>query len=167
MPRLADFIAELESDGATGRVTVRVGRLRGWVYLADGLVYCAERDDRPTLLVALADAGLFDRDSWAASLRAAPGRARWDSLVPADRRPVVNRFVRKYVADVLDSLDAMGGTELTFGAAIGHPFGAAAKWSVKELLGPRRIEDDVDSAELHELLLETSPLVRLVDAPAD
>src|SRR5687767_3618946 len=108
VPRLVDFLTELEADAATGRVTVRSGNVRGWVYLGDGQVYCAERNDRPTVLVALADAGLFDPESWTAALRAAPGRARWDSLVAAEHREDVRRFVRTYVSDVLTSLDAMG-----------------------------------------------------------
>ena len=82
MNALLSLLANLEADGLTGRVNVG-GHPGGWVYIQEGLVYCAERADEPRMLVAMAEEGLFSAEEWQMALRL-PSAHKWRALVGDD-----------------------------------------------------------------------------------
>ena len=183
MNRLRALLADLAADGATGRVTAK-GRTTGVVLLDGGDVYLAERNDRPNVLLAMADAALFTAEEWAFALRL-PTREKWRALVDDDpvRLHILTTFARRYTAEVLGELVSVDPDDLTFVERVRHPFGPLAAWAVEDIVGPEAASttaspatasmapaalgaerapeaEAIDRRELLEMLMEVSPLVR-------
>lgn len=169
---LRTHLLHLGDDGATGRLAVR-GVAGGWVYLRAGGVYCAERVGRPTMLVAMGEAGLFTAEEWTMALRL-PFGPRWPALVGGDpdRLDAVRVFARAFVLEnlgiLLDEAHDVGRAPTVFAPGVAHPFGPLDRWPVEELLGalppppPRSSLPAFDRAEFLELLEEVSPHVRRI-----
>lgn len=163
MNSLLSLLANLEADGLTGRVNVG-GDPGGWVYIQEGLVYCAERADEPRMLVVMAEEGLFSAEEWQMALRL-PSPHKWRALVGDDdgRLNELAMFARGFVERTLRPL-AAGASSCVFAPSIAHPFGALARWSPGDLI----VESDVPTLDLttgdqlQELLEEISPNVRAV-----
>jgi hypothetical protein len=168
LPQLLD---ELAADAFTGRLTVRSVAC-GWVYLHEGRVYCAERRERPTLLVAMGEAGLFRADEWTAALRSPYVDGRWRTLAGGGddaRMAELGAFARRYVTCELRALARQGNADVTVVSRVAHPFGVAWSWPATELLDEATADAGcaptsfLDRAEFLELLEEVSPSVRRVD----
>jgi hypothetical protein len=166
LPQLLD---ELAADAFTGRLTVRSVAC-GWVYLHEGHVYCAERRERPTMLVAMGEAGLFTADEWAAALRSPYVDGRWAALAGDDARLAeLGAFARRYVTCELRALVRQSNADVTVVSRVAHPFGVAWSWPAAELVDDAPVDGGcastsfLDRAEFLELLEEVSPSVRRVD----
>ena len=162
MNTLLSLLAHLEADGLSGRVNVG-GEPGGWVYIHEGLVYCAERADEPRMLVAMAEEALFTAEEWQMALRL-PSAHKWRALVGDDdgRLNELTMFARNFVGNALRAL-ASTGTSCVFAPSIAHPFGPLARWSPGELVSAEDVEDVAASTNnLQELLEEISPNVRAV-----
>lgn len=163
MNELLSLLANLEADGLTGRVNVG-GDPGGWVYIQEGLVYCAERADEPRMLVAMAEEGLFTAEEWQMALRL-PSTRKWRALVGDDdgRLNELAMFARTFMERTLQSL-ASGAGACVFAPSIAHPFGPLARWSPGDLVteGDVTYVDLTGADELQELLEEISPNVRAV-----
>lgn len=165
MTSLLSLLEHLEADGLTGRVNVR-GAPSGWVYLHEGLVYCAERDDRPRMVVAMAEEGLFTPEEWQVALRI-PSSQKWRALVDDDdvRLYALAMFARSYTEDALSAM-AKGATSAVFAPSVAHPFGPLRRWppaDVLTVIEPAGVDSPSETIDLTSLLLEVSPLVRVVD----
>lgn len=165
MTSLLSLLEQLEADGLTGRVNV-TGSPSGWVYLHEGLVYCAEREDRPRMVVAMAEEGLFTPDEWQLALRI-PSAHKWRALVDDDdvRLYALGTFARRYTEDALSAM-AMGATGAVFAPAVAHPFGPLRRWppaDVLTVIESKASPEAGGTIDLTSLLLEISPLVRVVD----
>src|SRR5688500_19010090 len=159
--------------GSTVRLAVR-GVAGGWLYLHEGLLYCAERAGRPTLVVAMAEAGLFTPEEWAMALRL-PYGPKWPALVGGDEDRLgdlatfARTFLLEHVASLLEAADRHDVVPTTFAANVTHPFGPIERWSVEDVLAelpappPRDAVPVIDRAEFLELLEEVSPHVRRDD----
>jgi len=156
-------LAQLEAGRATGRVRVS-GVPGGWVYVHDGLVYCAERADGPRLLDAMEQAGLFTPEERQMAL-SLPTRCKWRALVADDdgRLSELTLFARSFVARALATITP-GARSCTFAPQVTHPFGPLAWWRAEVLVpGVAAATDDVSAGgELQELLEELSPHVHSV-----
>jgi hypothetical protein len=163
MNALLSLLANLEADGLTGRVNVG-GDPGGWVYIQEGLVYCAERADEPRMLLAMAEEGLFTAEEWQMALRL-PSAHKWRALVGDDdgRLNELAMFARTFVEHSLRSL-ASSAQSCVFAPSIAHPFGALARWSPGDLVaeGDVTTVDATGPDQLQELLEEISPNVRAV-----
>ena len=171
MNSLVALMHELAADRFTGRVTVR-GGTSGWVYLDDGAVSCAERSDRATLLVEMAEAGLFAPEEWRSALCRPYGSSRWQALVGDDpeRTEALARFARDYVASSLTALARQPEATVAVANHVCHPFGTLDSWSVDELVADDPADESappvVDRVEFLELLEEITPAVRPVAGSA-
>lgn len=161
---------QLASAGATGRLLVRGNAGTWWVHLHDGAVCGAERAGRPTMLVAMGEAGLFTADAWRAALHHADGPS-WSALAGGDGDRLraladfAEDFVRRTLADLRHHLRDGAALSATFTAGVAHPFGPLATWPLCSLLPstPTAVEPDpepVDASEFLALLEEVSPHVR-------
>lgn len=156
--------------GSTGRLAVQ-GVAGGWLYFHEGLLYCAERAGRPTVVVAMAEAGLFSAEEWAMALRL-PFGPKWQALVGGDedRLRALGAFARTFVfqhlSALLEATDRHAEVPTTFAKDVAHPFGPLERWAVEDLLGelpappPRAAVPVIDRTEFLELLEEVSPHVR-------
>jgi hypothetical protein len=165
----------LAEDRATGRLHVRAVA-GGWIHTVDGRISGAERQGRPTLLVAMAEAGLFSPDEWSTALRV-PFASRWTTLVGRDpeRLEGLANFARAFLGENIGPLvdpARTGLVQLSFSPAVTHPFGLLASWTVEEVLAdlppaaPHRDQPPIDRTEFLELLEEVSPHVRRVPSAA-
>lgn len=163
-------LRSLAAAGATGRLSVR-GAAGGWIHLHEGRVACAERAGRPTMLVAMAEAGLFSAEEWQVALRL-PFATKWATLVGGDegRHRDLADFARRYVVEAAAALaDPQRLTSASFSRGVTHPFGVLATWPLEEVLPdavatPDRAEV-FDRSEFLELLEEVSPHVRRRSRP--
>lgn len=156
---LTSRLRQLEEAGATGRLDV-AGTPGGRVYLDGGLVTCAEQHGHPTLLLAMAEAGLFAPPEWAAALKA-PAPDRWRALVNGDdeRLEKLVGFAAEFTSEQLQVLLPCHGPA-TFVAGAAHPLGTLAAWTLDDLVGPAPGGAGFDRSEFLELLSEISPLVQ-------
>ena len=158
--RLTTHLTRLADDVVTGRLDL-LGAHAGRVYVADGRVTCAEQHGHQTMLLAMAEAGLFAPTEWAAALRA-PLAERWTTLVGGDpdRLQGLIAFAHDYTARQLRSLagNPIGDVLLHVGAT--HPLGTLASWPAGDFLPPEAPVLAIDRSEFLELLAEISPHVR-------
>ena len=160
-----DRLAQLAASGASGRLLVRGPAGTWWVHLHEGGVCGAERAGRPTMLVAMGEAGLFTAEAWRSALHGEAGPS-WSALAggSADRLASLATFARTFVGGVLDDLVAhvRSGVPLsaTFTPGTNHPFGALTTWPLDELVEVTPAVPTVDPAEFLALLEEASPYVR-------
>lgn len=162
-------LEQLAAARATGRMAVRSVAGSSWVHLHDGRLYCAERSGQPTLLVAMAEAGLFTPEEWQLALRL-PFGPSWDALVDGDGRRLAElaAFARAAVVEVVAGLAVhqQAGATVTFSPGVHHSFGRLGLWSLADIRAdapaspPREQVPLVDRAEFLELLEEVSPHVR-------
>ena len=163
---------QLASAGASGRLLVRGPAGTWWVHLHDGAVCGAERAGRPTMLVAMGEAGLFTADAWRAALHHADGPS-WSALADGDHDRLralaafAEDFVRRMLADLQHHVRAGAAVTATFTAGVAHPFGPLATWPLASLLPPEPAAaaaeaeaEPVDASDLLALLEEISPHVR-------
>src|SRR5688500_10246262 len=124
--------------GSTVRLAVR-GVAGGWLYLHEGLLYCAERAGRPTLVVAMAEAGLFTPEEWAMALRL-PFGPKWPALVGGDEHRLrelaafARTFVLEHVGALVAHADRHEAVATTFVRDVAHPFGPIERWPVEDVL---------------------------------
>lgn len=151
---------QLGTDKATGRLDV-TGSPGGRVYVDHGAIGCAEQHGHQTMLLAMADAGLFSPPEWAAALKAAT-TDRWNVLVGEDARRLEQlvAFAADFTNAQLRVLVTGSTTSATFVAGAAHPLGTLATWSVEELLGVDVRQPQPDPADFLDLLTEISPHVR-------
>ena len=163
-------LADHAAAGATGRLAVR-GVAGGWLYLHDGDLYGAERAGRPTVLVAMAEAGLFSPEEWRMALRL-PFGPKWPALVGGDEHRLralaafARTFLLEHVGALVEHADRHEVVATTFVRDVAHPFGPIERWAVEDVLRelppppPRAAVPAIDRAEFLDLLEEVSPHVR-------
>lgn len=152
-------LRDLETEGATGRLDV-LGTVGGRIYLDRGAVGCAEEHGGPTMLLAMAGAGLFAPPEWAAALKAPPP-TRWRTLVANDdaRFRDLVAFARGFVADQLESILGRPARSAAFVAGANHSLGTLAAWRIDDLAPSAATRPSIDRSEFLELLAEISPHV--------
>ena len=172
MNSLRGLLHELAADRFTGRVTVK-SVAGGWVYLHDGTIYCAEQRERPTLLVAMGEAGLFTADEWQQALRTPYVGDKWPTLAGGDpqRLAALRSFAHDYVGATLQALVRQHHADVAVANLVAHPFGPLAGWSIDDLVDEAALTSPsrrslLDRVEFLELLEEVSPSIRRVHASA-
>lgn len=157
---LSARLRQLAAERATGRLDV-LAAIGGRIYLDRGAVVCAEQHGQPTMLLAMADAGLFAPPEWAAALKAAPTE-RWRTVIGGDerRRRALVDFARLFTGTQLGLLLGRPTRSAVFVADAVHPLGTLAAWTLVELGAPAPTRPPIDRGEFLELLSEISPHVR-------
>lgn len=168
---LRSHLGRLAADRSTGRLAGRGAAGPWWIHLHEGGVACAERAGHTTLVVAMAEAGLFTAEEWQVALRL-PFGPNWTNLVggDAERLRGLAGFARAYVVEalaaILEHSPPGAPVAITWSRGVAHTFGTLASWPLEELLAdaparlPRPCVPMVDRVEFLELLEEVSPLVR-------
>lgn len=131
-------LRELAEQPATGRLDVDAS-IAGRIYFDAGAVCGAEQHGQPTMLLAMADAGLFTPPEWAAAYRAPPPQ-RWLALVGGDeeRHGALIEFARVFVTGQLRAIVARPARSAVFVANAKHALGPLAAWPLADLLTARR-----------------------------
>lgn len=157
---LSSRLRQLGAEGASGRLDV-AGRPGGRVYFEAGAVACVEQHAQPTLVLAMAHAGLFTPGAWEAAVQAR-GPARWAALTAGDegRRDRLIAFAAEHNRRQLEGILGGSVSSATFAPGAAHSFGPLATWTVADLLGSAADTPVIDRSEFLELLSEISPHVR-------
>ena len=142
---LTGRLRQLGAEGATGRLDV-IGPVGGRIYFDGGSIGCAEQYGHQTMLLCMADAGLFTPAEWTAALRVST-RDRWRVLVGEDdeRLDRLIEFARLFTVEQLEAIVRGGTTSTSFVPGSTHSLGTLATWPLGDLL-PEMPETDVSPA---------------------
>jgi hypothetical protein len=131
---LIRHLQELGHSQASGRLDVDAS-IAGRIYFEAGGVCGAEQHGEPTMLLAMADAGLFTPPEWAAAYKAPPPE-RWLALVGGDERRHADlvAFARDFVSRQLTAIVERPARSAVFVAGARHSLGPLATWPVADLV---------------------------------